>query len=90
MVLAIVAAVGGAVLGFVFAGSPDRIAAGVTIDGVNVGGLTAGEARAKLERRANALAGVPVTFAAGGHKWRLRPARAERKAVSNRGASPTP
>ena len=60
--LAIVVAVGGAVLGFVFAGSPDRIAAGVKIDGVNVGGLTAGEARAKLERRANALAEVPVTL----------------------------
>ena len=73
VVLAIVAAVGGVVLGFIFAGSPDRIAAGVRIDGVNVGGLTAGAARAKLERRANALAEVPVTFTAGGRKWRLRP-----------------
>jgi vancomycin resistance protein YoaR len=72
-VLAIVAAVGGAVLGFVFAGSPSRIAAGVRIDGVDVGGMTAGEARAKLERRADALARVPVTFTAGGHEWRLRP-----------------
>jgi len=68
-----VAAVCGAVLGFVFAGSPSRIAAGVKIDGVNVGGLTAGQARAKLERRANALAEVPVTFTAAGHEWRLRP-----------------
>ncbi len=73
VVLAIVAAVGGVVLGFIFAGSPDRIAAGVRIDGVNVGGLTAGEARAKLERRANVLAEVPVIFTAGGRKWRLRP-----------------
>ena len=73
MVLAIVAAVGGAVLGLVFAGSPSRIAAGVTIDGVNVGGLTAGEARTKLERRAAALAQVPVTFTAGRHEWELRP-----------------
>ena len=61
-----VAAVCGAVLGFVFAGSPSRIAGGVKIDGVNVGGLTAGQARAKLERRANALAEVPVTFTAAG------------------------
>src|SRR6476659_3273461 len=68
-----VAAVCGAVLGFVFSGSPSRIAAGVKIDGVNVGGLTAGQARAKLERRANALAEVPVTFTAAGHEWRLRP-----------------
>ena len=71
--LAVVAAVGGAVLGFVFAGSPSRIAAGVQIDGVDVGGLTAGEARTKLERRAAALAQVPVTFTAAGHEWELRP-----------------
>jgi len=73
VVLAIVAAVGGAVLGFVFAGSPTRIAAGVKIGGVDVGGLTAAEARTKLERRANALAQVPVTFTAGDREWRLRP-----------------
>ena len=73
MVLAIVAAVGGAVLGFVFAGSPSRIAAGVQIDGVDVGGLTAGEARTKLERRSDALAQVPVVFTAAGHQWPLRP-----------------
>jgi hypothetical protein len=46
VVLAIVAAVCGAVLGFVFAGSPSTIAAGVKIDGVDVGGLSAPEARA--------------------------------------------
>ena len=73
MVVAIVLAVCGAVLGFIFAGSPDRIAAGVKVDGVNVGGLTAGEARTKLERRASALAEVPVTFTAGGHEWQLKP-----------------
>jgi vancomycin resistance protein YoaR len=72
-VLGVVAVVGGAVLGFVFAGSPSRIAAGVSIDGVNVGGLTAAEARAKLEARSAALAQVPITFTAGGHQWRLRP-----------------
>ena len=73
MVLAVVAAVGGALLGLVFAGSPNRIAAGVRIEGVNVGGMTASEARAELERRAAAKAQVPVTFTAAGHKWRLRP-----------------
>ena len=73
VVLAIVAAVGGAVLGFIFAGSPSRIAAGVKIEGIDVGGLTAGEARTKLERRADALAQVPVTFTAAGHEWQLRP-----------------
>jgi len=72
-VLAIVAVVCGVVLGLVFAGSPGRIAAGVKIDGVNVGGLTAGQARAKLERRADALSQVPVTFTAAGRKWSLKP-----------------
>jgi vancomycin resistance protein YoaR len=72
-VLAIVAVVVGVVLGLVFAGSPSRIAAGVKIDGVNVGGLTAGEARAKLDRRADALSQVPVAFTAGRHKWLLKP-----------------
>jgi vancomycin resistance protein YoaR len=71
-VLGVVAVVGGAVLGFVFAGSPSRIAAGVRIDGVNVGGLTAAEARAKLEGRSAELAQVPITFTAGGHEWPLR------------------
>jgi vancomycin resistance protein YoaR len=72
-VLGVVAVVGGAVLGFIFAGSPSRIAAGVSIEGVNVGGLTAAEARAKLEARSAELAQVPITFTAGGHEWRLRP-----------------
>jgi vancomycin resistance protein YoaR len=71
--LAIVGTVGGALLGFLFAGSPARIAAGVSVAGVNVGGLTASEATAKLERRASAVAQVPVAFTAAGHTWWLRP-----------------
>jgi len=71
--LAILAVVGGVLLGLVFAGSPTRIAAGVSIEGVNVGGLTAAEARGKLERRSAALAQVPVVFTAGRHQWTLRP-----------------
>ena len=63
----------GILLGLAFAGSPDRIAAGVSIAGVNVGGLTVGEATAKLERRARALARTPVAFTAGGRTWRIRP-----------------
>ena len=74
VVLVVVAAVGAAVFGFVFAGSPSKIAQGVSVDGVDVGGLTAGEAQAKLERRAATLAQVPITFTAAGHAWKLRPA----------------
>jgi vancomycin resistance protein YoaR len=61
-------------LGLAFAGSSDRIAAGVRVDGVNVGGLTSGEAVKKLEARSRTVANVPVTFVAGGHTWRLRAA----------------
>jgi len=71
--LAIVGTVGGALVGFLFAGSPARIAAGVSVAGVNVGGLTASQATAKLERRASAVAQVPVAFEAAGHTWWLRP-----------------
>ena len=39
-------------VGLAFAGSSDRIATGVRIDGVDVGGLTTGEAIAKLEAMA--------------------------------------
>jgi vancomycin resistance protein YoaR len=72
--LAIVGTVGGALVGFLFAGSPARIAAGVRVAGVNVGGLTASQATGKLERQADAVSQVPVVFTAAGHTWRLRPA----------------
>jgi vancomycin resistance protein YoaR len=72
--LVAVAAVGGVVLGLAFAGSPDRIASGVRIAGVDVGGLTADEAAARLESRARAVAGTPAVFTAEGHVWRLRAA----------------
>jgi vancomycin resistance protein YoaR len=72
-VLAAIMAAVGIFLGLAFAGSPDRIAAGVRIAGVNVGGLTAGEATAKLEARTHALARKPVIFTARGHTWRIRP-----------------
>jgi vancomycin resistance protein YoaR len=62
-------------LGLVFAGSSDRIAAGVRIDGVNVGGMKPGDAKQLLERRARALERVPVVFTAGDRRWRVRPAQ---------------
>lgn len=74
LALVAVVAIGGVLLGLAFSGSPDRIAAGVRVAGVNVGGLTTGEATAKLQARARAVANVPVVFIAEGHRWRLRPA----------------
>ena len=60
-------------VGLAFAGSSDRIATGVRIDGVDVGGLTTGEAIAKLEARSRAVANVPVVFTANGRRWRASP-----------------
>jgi vancomycin resistance protein YoaR len=62
------------VLGLVFAGSPTTLAKGVTIDGVDVGGLRASAARALLEQRSAALANRPVIFVAGGRHFAIRPA----------------
>ncbi|HYY34009.1 MAG TPA: VanW family protein, partial [Gaiellaceae bacterium] len=62
-------------VGFAFAGSTDRIAAGVTISGENVGGLTADAAQKKLAARAHSLAAVPVPFTAGGRRWPIAPAQ---------------
>ncbi len=61
----------GVVVGLAFAGSPERLAAGVHIAGVDVGGLTPHQARKLLERRAQRLENVPVTFNADGHTWHL-------------------
>ena len=62
-------------LGFAFAGSPAKLAAGTRIAGVDVGGLSPHDARALLEARAQRLARVPVVFTAGGRRWRLTPHR---------------
>jgi len=63
------------VLGLVFAGSPSRIANGVRIAGVDVGGKTPGQAERILKGRADSLAAVPVSFRVGTHVWQLQPRR---------------
>ncbi len=60
-------------IGLAFAGSPQRLPEGVTIAGVDVGGLTAADAKRTLERRARALQGVPVEFRADRREWRIAP-----------------
>src|ERR1700730_1237381 len=57
LLLSIVATV--VVLGFVFAGSSTILANGVTIDGIDVGGMRAKDARALLQRRSDAVANKP-------------------------------
>jgi vancomycin resistance protein YoaR len=74
-ILAAIAALAAIVLGLAFAGSPSRLAGGVRIAGVEVGGKTPEQAERILEAKAEALAAVPVTFRAGRHVWRLEPRR---------------
>jgi vancomycin resistance protein YoaR len=61
------------VLGLVFAGSPTTIANGVTIAGVDVGGMQAKDARALLEHKSAAVKDRTVVFVAGGKRFRIRP-----------------
>jgi vancomycin resistance protein YoaR len=65
--------IGGTVLGLAFAGSPERLPSGTQIAGVDVSGLTAGEARALLEHKSKDLSNDPVLFTAEGKRWRVRP-----------------
>jgi vancomycin resistance protein YoaR len=61
------------VLGLVFAGSPTKIANGVRIDGVDVGGLEATDARTLLERRSTRLTERPIVFTAAGKRFPITP-----------------
>jgi vancomycin resistance protein YoaR len=71
--LGAVLVLGATTLGLAFAGSPKRLPAGSEIAGVDVSGLTTGEARAMLEQRSRELGGVPVVFMANGKRWRVKP-----------------
>jgi vancomycin resistance protein YoaR len=74
-ILAAIAALAAIVLGLAFAGSPSRLADGVRVAGVDVGGMTPREAERTLKARADALAAVPVAFRVGQHVWQLQPRR---------------
>lgn len=58
-------------LGLAFSGSTSELAPGTRIDGVDVAGLTHGEAVAKLERRFARVEAKPVSFVAGGATFRF-------------------
>jgi len=73
VILTVFGALAGMVLGLAFAGSPSRLANGVRIAGVDVGGRTPHQARSILEQRADALASVPVTFRVGSRTWEMQP-----------------
>ena len=61
--------------GFAYAGNPEVVAEGITVSGQDVGGLSAPEARAKLDARAHALATEPVVFTGAGRRWSIAPAQ---------------
>jgi vancomycin resistance protein YoaR len=60
-------------LGLIFAGSPNRLASGTRIAGIDVGGLTPAHARRLLERRSDRLSQIPVLFTSGAQRFRLTP-----------------
>jgi vancomycin resistance protein YoaR len=61
------------VVGLVFAGQSGKLARGVSISGVPVGGLTPAQATARLRARAARLESVPVVFVAGSKRFSIRP-----------------
>jgi vancomycin resistance protein YoaR len=63
------------VVGFAFAGSSDRIAKGVKIAGIDVGGMTPAQAQSVLQHRAAKLQHVPVVFVSGSKRFDITPAR---------------
>ncbi len=60
-------------LGLIYAGSPGKLASGTRIAGIDVGGLSASDARRLLERRSQQLSRAPVTFSADGKPFTLTP-----------------
>lgn len=65
-------AVVGALVGLAFAGSTARIAEGVAIAGIDVGGLTSKEARTLLERRFDTVRRVPIVFTTGDESYPIK------------------
>jgi vancomycin resistance protein YoaR len=65
-------------VGLAFSGSSGELAAGTRIAGVEVGGMTRGEAVATLERQYRQVARVPIVFVAGSASF---PFAAEQLAV---------
>lgn len=62
-----------ALVGLAFAGPRSELALGITIAGVDVGGMNVDEARKALESRSSALEGSAVTFTAGKQRFAVTP-----------------
>src|SRR5436309_2007340 len=62
-------------VGFAFAGSSGRIADGVKIDGVDVGGLSAADAQSRLRQVAARYAARPLPVHVGKRTFRISPSQ---------------
>ena len=71
LLTAVLFAVGAVVFGFAYAGSSDRVAEGVTVDGVDVGGLTTSEAVRRLQQRYIEIAAKPVVVHVGKRRFKV-------------------
>ena len=71
LALVVAAGVVGVLFLTAFAGSPAKLADGVRIAGVDVGGLTPKQARQLLERRFQDVERTPIAFSAGGKSYPL-------------------
>lgn len=60
-------------VGVLYAGSNDTIAAGVTVAGVDVSGMTPSEAATLLTERADSVANVPVVFTVADQQFKVLP-----------------
>lgn len=61
------------ILGVGFAGSTERIPAGVTVMGIDIGELTPAEGQAKLEAEATRYGEIPVEFNVAGQSFPVTP-----------------
>ena len=76
LVLAVIGIALSAGAAYVYAydrGHSETIARGVTVAGIDVGGLSASAARARLERQLRARLHSPVRLETGGHSFAVRP-----------------
>jgi vancomycin resistance protein YoaR len=72
LVTGLLVAVLAALLGLAFAGSSARLAEGVSVAGVDVGGLTRAEALRLLANRAAAVAKEPIVFTVGDEQFPIK------------------
>jgi vancomycin resistance protein YoaR len=61
--------------GLAYSGSAEKVAAGVTVSGQDIGGLSVAEAETKLSARAHELSSEPVVFTGAGRRWSIAPAQ---------------